>query len=80
MAPVKQSVVDKQSTQSCTAAGDILCARHHFDIHTEISSMEGGEGYDGRISNQRHTCLMGDVSQLSDIGHEQLRIGDDLEE
>ena len=75
LTPVKATIVDEQSTESCATARDVLRARHHLDIHAKIDSMEGREG-----NNQRHTCFMGDVSQLSDIGHEQLRIGDDLEE
>ena len=61
MAPVKASVVDEQSAESCSTARDILRARHHFDIHAEVGGTECGEGYDSRIGNQGYTCLMGDV-------------------
>ena len=42
--------------------------------------MEGREGNDGGIGNQGYTCFVGNVGQLADVSHEQLWIGDDLEE
>ena len=53
---------------------------HHLDIHTEIDGTKGGERHDGGVGNQGYPCLVGDIRQLADVSHEQLRIGDNLEE
>ena len=42
--------------------------------------MEGREWHDGGIGNQRHALFMGNLRQRLDVGHEQLRIGNNLEE
>ena len=78
--PVVATVVDDETAEPRAATGDILRAGDDLDVYPEIAGTEGREWHDGGVGNEGHASIVGNPRERTDVGHEELRIGDDFEE
>ena len=74
------TVIDDHTAKRCGTATDILGTGYHLDIHAQILSRELGERNDGSISHQGHILLVSHLRKRLQVGHLQLRIGNDFQE
>ena len=77
---IGSTVIDDHTSERCGTAADILGTGYHLDIHAQILSRELGERNDGSISHQGYVLLVSHLRKRLQVGHLQLRIGNDFQE
>ena len=79
MLPVKSAVIYNQSSYAGSSSRNIFRTGHNLDINSEVSRMEYMERNRCRICQQRYSGLMCYVGKSLQIGHFQLRIGNNFQ-
>ena len=74
------TIIDDHTSERCGTTADILGTGYHLDIHAQILSRELDERNDGSISHQGHILLVSHLGERLQVGHFQLRIGNDFKE
>ncbi len=77
---ILRTIVYHHTAKRRGTSAHILAARHHLDVHAQVFGREMGEGDNGGVCHQRHPMAMRHGGKRREVGHLQLRIGDDFQE
>ncbi len=78
--PLECSAVDDDPTDDRAVAAEVLRRGVHNDVSSMLEGADQVRGGDGVVDDERHTVVVGDLSDERNVEHVDLRVTDGLGE